>query len=123
MEGLLIINYMPNYFNGGFCLERSEGMNGDGSFKIISQKEYIEFFLKPSHLERLQYILTQYPNVSYCITNHEGSVQVTNWPSRQPITLSWGLFPRYRRNHQKLSSPSSSKYIYYFFFSLYFFLT
>lgn len=58
------------------------------------QKEYLEFFLDPRHLDRLKEILQSSDNISYILSNRSGSVNVSNWsPHASFNTLSWALFP------------------------------
>lgn len=92
-NGLLITNYLPR-FSGIPSEDERYGWGEKGG--QIYQKEYLEFFLEPRHLERLTEILQKRNAdnaVSYTVSNGSGSMQLSNWsPHASFNTLSWGLF-------------------------------
>ena len=89
MSGILITNYLPK-FNGISSNDSRHGWGGpNGS---LYQKEYLEFFIDPTHLDRLKSIVQSSSNVSYHISNRKGTVKLTNWP-QHPVTLCWAKFP------------------------------
>lgn len=96
MSGILITNYLPR-FNGISSNDRRHGWGEEKG--TLYQKEYIEFFIDPCYLERLQSILQESSSLNYLISNQSGTIQMTNWP-QHPLTISWGKFP-------SKSAPSS----------------
>ncbi|CAI8029367.1 Methylenetetrahydrofolate reductase [Geodia barretti] len=54
---------------------------------------YLEFFCSPSFMRALMTVLVDYPQVNYHIVNRQGTENMTNCDSYQPIAVTWGVFP------------------------------
>ncbi|KAJ6224633.1 hypothetical protein RDWZM_003178 [Blomia tropicalis] len=103
-NGLLITNYLPGFG----AINQADDRYGWGEPNgVVYQKEYLEFFFDSSHLDRLKGKLERAQSVSYCITNRNRTIWLSNWPQHNPITISWGLFPSYQLIPAYVADPIS----------------
>ncbi|CAI8029366.1 Methylenetetrahydrofolate reductase [Geodia barretti] len=59
----------------------------------LHTQAYLEFFCSPSFMRALMTVLVDYPQVNYHIVNRQGTENMTNCDSYQPIAVTWGVFP------------------------------
>ncbi|CAI8055832.1 Methylenetetrahydrofolate reductase, partial [Geodia barretti] len=89
-RGVLTINSQPAV-NGRSSSDPVIGWGEKGGF--VYQKAYLEFFCSPSFMRALMTVLVDYPQVNYHIVNRQGTENMTNCDSYQPIAVTWGVFP------------------------------
>jgi methylenetetrahydrofolate reductase (NADPH) len=89
-RGVLTINSQPAV-NGRSSSDPVVGWGEKGGF--VYQKAYLEFFCSPSFMRALMTVLVDYPLVNYHIVNRQGTENMTNCDSYQPIAVTWGVFP------------------------------
>jgi len=89
-KGILTINSQPNA-NAVPSDDKILGWGGKNGF--VFQKAYLEFFISRKHEEKLLKTLAKYPAVNFHIVNHDGSFDMTNCDTVEPVAVTWGVFP------------------------------
>jgi len=89
-QGILTINSQPNA-NGVPSDDEVFGWGQAGGY--VYQKAYLEFFTCEENVLALLQVIGRFPGVNFQVVNKAGDVNYTNMKSRQPIAVTWGVFP------------------------------
>jgi len=89
-RGVLTINSQPNA-NAVPSDDKILGWGDKNGF--VFQKAYLEFFISRKHERKLLETLAKYPSVNFHAVNHDGSFDMTNCDSVEPVAVTWGVFP------------------------------
>ena len=88
--GVLTINSQPSA-NGVPSDDEVFGWGQAGGY--VYQKAYLEFFTSEANVLALLQVLGRFPGVNFQVVNRSGCLNYTNMRSRQPIAVTWGVFP------------------------------
>jgi len=89
-NGILTINSQPSA-NGVPSDDEVFGWGQAGGY--VYQKAYLEFFTCEENVLALLQVLGRFPGVNFQVVNKSGSINYTNMKNKQPIAVTWGVFP------------------------------
>ena len=89
-KGILTINSQPSA-NGVPSDDPVFGWGQAGGY--VYQKAYLEFFTCEENVLALIQVLGRFPGVNFQVLNKSGSINYTNMRNKQPIAVTWGVFP------------------------------
>ena len=90
MNGILTINSQPSA-NGVDSSDEVLGWGQQGGY--VYQKAYLEFFTCQENVLALLQVLGRFPGVNFQVVNKAGDLNYTNMKNKQPIAVTWGVFP------------------------------